>query len=357
MSRPTAVIADADIHYLAPLELQFVKELHEYVDIEVISDAAYFDAYFSVPRALSLLIVGERFFHSGLFRHNIDRIFVLTEEPVHADAGIGYADSGREAKKIFKYTSTLDIFNEIIYHMGDRFGPSDSFSKDTQVILFFSAAGGAGKTVTAIGTAACLAANRKRVIYIDAEHIHTFHGYLSDKTFVSNDVYAEMRPGNDGMYRNIKRSVRTDTFDYLPPFCASLASLNIKFAVYAVLIEQIKASKDYDYVIVDMDSTLGPEKVALFGLADKIVILLNQDRQSVFKTAMLMNSISVNDNDKNVLVCNRYREDAENFIFASEMTKHLNVSEYMEDIEDMDSVSTGNFPGIKGFQKLAYLMM
>ena len=46
MSRPRVIIADMDIEYLIPLQLKFVKEFFDRIDLEVITDREYFEELF-----------------------------------------------------------------------------------------------------------------------------------------------------------------------------------------------------------------------------------------------------------------------------------------------------------------------
>jgi cellulose biosynthesis protein BcsQ len=354
MGKPIVVIADTDTNYLGPLELKFAEELYKRIDLEIISDAAYFQEYFSVPSEIALLIVSEQLYSEMLHRHDIKQLFVLAEDPKNGGESEG---DGVSYKNIFKYSSTNEIFNEIMYAAANNLQQSDLSEKESQVLLFYSASGGAGKTTAALGTAACLSANHKKTIYIDAEYIHTFQRYLTDKSFVSNNVYSEFRADNAQIFDNIRHYVRSEKFDYIPPFCVSLSSLNINFAVYKVLIDAIKKTKEYDYILVDIDSALSAEKIDLFSAADRVVILLNQDHYSIFKTDILMNSISVSDKEKNIFVCNKYRSDSENAILSESSAERFIVSEYIEHIDDMDSITIGGLANIKGFQKLAFLLI
>lgn len=69
---------------------------------------------------------------------------------------------------IFKYTSIKEIFNEIAGKSADVLKIDKASKRETQVILFYSASGGVGKTTVAMGVAASLTKNYKRVLYINA---------------------------------------------------------------------------------------------------------------------------------------------------------------------------------------------
>jgi cellulose biosynthesis protein BcsQ len=355
MGKPTVVIADTDEKYLAPLELKFAEELYARIELEIISDRGYYGEYFSAPKSVKTLIVSEQLYDESLQRHDIGKIFILTEEPVNEEQAPS-EDPG-QCRKIFKYSSTLEIFNEITFESQKDFFQSEQSPAETQVILFCSAGGGAGKTTVALGTAACLASNHKKVFYLSAEYFHTFHRYLTDKSYVPNGFYKELNPEDKQIYGSIKHYFRNERFDYMPPFSVSLPSLNIDFGIYKTLIESMRAAGEYNYIIVDIDSALNVEKMDLFSIADKVIILLNQDSYSVFKTEMFMNSVSVNDKEKNLFVCNKFQSDRENAVLSEHTQDRLIVSEYIEYIDEMNSITVSGLANIKGFQKMAFLLI
>ena len=46
MARPRVIIADEDESYIVPLQFKFVTDFFNKIDLEVITDRAYFDDYF-----------------------------------------------------------------------------------------------------------------------------------------------------------------------------------------------------------------------------------------------------------------------------------------------------------------------
>ena len=57
MKRPRIIIADTDSNYIVPLQLKFAEEFFDKVDLEIITDPAYFSELFSVPQTADILIV------------------------------------------------------------------------------------------------------------------------------------------------------------------------------------------------------------------------------------------------------------------------------------------------------------
>ena len=102
MAKSTIILADNDEKFLAPLELKFVEELGEEVNIEVITEKEYFDDFFSTSKTANVLVVSSELYSVELHKHNINSIYVLTEEENEDEGGT----EDLIITKIFKYTST-----------------------------------------------------------------------------------------------------------------------------------------------------------------------------------------------------------------------------------------------------------
>ena len=79
MSRPRVIIADEDRGYIIPLQLKFVKEYFNQIDLEIITDRQYFLELFSTPQKAEILILSDELYDSSLQKHNIGYIFVMSD--------------------------------------------------------------------------------------------------------------------------------------------------------------------------------------------------------------------------------------------------------------------------------------
>ena len=73
MVKSTIILADTDEKFLTPLELKFVEELDEDADIEIITEASYFNEYFLSPKSASVLVVSEDLYTSDLQKQYIKK--------------------------------------------------------------------------------------------------------------------------------------------------------------------------------------------------------------------------------------------------------------------------------------------
>jgi len=225
MARPKVIIADEDASYIVPLQFKFVTDFFNKIDLEIITDRAYFDEYFSRPQNAEILIISDDLYDSSLQRHNIQNIFVMMEQYDEGSTG------ELNVNQIFKYTSIKEIFNEIIGKSTGALNIAVVEKKETQIILVTSAVGGVGKTTVAMGVAACLEQNYKRVLYINAARLQNFQYLLDNTTAISSpDVYGKLINPTDRIYDDIKIN-----FSFYLVCISSLKTCNSNILIFRTL--------------------------------------------------------------------------------------------------------------------------
>lgn len=352
MAKPRIIIADTDVRYIIPLQLRFAADYFEKVDLEIISDKDYFKRLFSVPQKAEILIISEELYDASLQRHNIGIVFLMMEqyeEEQTADLNIN---------RIFKYTSIKEIFNEITGKSAGFLNKGREKRTEAQIIMVYSSAGGVGKTTLALGMAACLTQNYKKVLYINASWLQTFQRMLENKSpITSPEVYSQLVSNTTSLYEDIKHVLRKELFVYLPPFKASLMSLGMDYTVYERLACSAKKSNDFDYIIVDSDTEFDEEKAALIGVADKVIIVTRQDSASVFSTNLLVSSINGINSDKYLFICNDFRNENSNALIAPDANLKFSINDYVEHINNYDMLKVSSFAKIASLQKVSFLLL
>lgn len=352
MARPKVIIADEDANYIVPLQFKFVTDFFNKIDLEIITDRAYFDDYFSKPQNAEILIVSEELYDSFLQRHNIQNIFVMMEQ--YDEGGTGELN----VNQIFKYTSIKEIFNEIIGKSAGALNVAAVEKKETQIILVTSAAGGVGKTTVAMGVAACLVQNYKRVLYIEAASLQSAQYMLENDTPISSpDIYTKLLNPSDSIYADIKHVIRKEVFSYIPPFKAAIMSVGLSKNIYMDIAVSAKKSGEYDYIVVDTDSVFDEFKADLLNVADKVIFVTKQNRMSVMAVNTLMSNINGVNNEKYSCICNDFDKNIENALISPECNLKYAVNEYIEHLPHYDQLNCSDFINYSGFQKLAYLFL
>ncbi len=352
MIKPRIIIADTDESYIVPLQLKFVEDFYDKIDLEIITDKEYFDELFSVSQKADILIVSEELYDISMQRHNISYVFLMTEqneEEQTADLNVN---------RIFKYTSIKEIFNEIIGKSAEIFNIEKAAKKETQVVLVYSACGGVGKTTVAMGVSACLEKNYKKVLYLNADYLQSFQRILDNQTPISaSDVYAKLASVSDDIYNDIKHVIRKEQFSYLPPFKAALISLGLNYSIYEKLVLSAKRSNEYDYIVIDADSAFDEYKARLFGIADKVIIVTEQTASAVYATNALVSNVTGMNGEKYIFVCNNFNKDEENALISPLMIMKFTVSDYIEHLNRYDQIKCADLVKDNGIQKVAFLVM
>ena len=333
------------------MQLKFAEDYFEKVDIEIVDNKSYFNELFSSPQRADILIVSEDMYDSSIQRHNIAHIFLMTEEYEEdrtADLNVTC---------IFKYTSIKEIFNEISGKSADVLKIKQQ-KQQTQIILFYSASGGAGKTTIAAGVSASLTKNYKRVLYINAARLQAFHHMLENHApIAAADVYAKITAGSKTSYSDIKHVIRKERFNYLPPFKAALISLGIPYSVYADIVLSAKESGDYDFIVVDADVAFDENKAELINIADKVVIIVNQSLASVMATNILVSNINGSTTDKYLFICNNFDKDEDNALISPNISLKFTISDYVEHFKHYENMKPEDFSNESSVQKVAFLVL
>lgn len=350
MSKPIIILADNDESYIATLEYKLLELLGNRVELEIITETAFFEYYFSTPKTAEIVAVSEGMYSDSLARHNINHLFILTNnisESSTRDLSLDY---------VYKYGGIKELFNELLFKSKDIIFADEKENKVTKVLAFYSAIGGTGKTCLSMGFSACLARKHQKVLYINTESIQSFAYLLKQKMPMPSDGYRALKNSREYTYNNIKQYIRTEEFSYIPPFSGTLDAINLDFSFYTDLILSVKDSKEYDFIIVDIEAGYNSERNAILQLADKAIIVLLQDKLSQYKTEYLFQNIDFSEQDKYVFVCNKYSDDKENAYIAKEGTHKIKVHEYIgclsNEKRDIEEISS-----LKGIEKLVYLFV
>lgn len=343
MSKPlTIIIADTEATVVDTLELKFLETLRDNVRLEIITDPEYFKEFFATPRTADVLVVGEELFEDELLRHDIKhRIRILSE----------YIDSetkGQNIVKVYKYSTSKEIYAEIM--RGINAGSAGEKEK-SRLVMVYSPIGGSGKTTVALGVCAALSSINK-VLYVNAESMNTFGVFLENAQSLPGEAYEQLSFGNKDVYGGLKPYIARngeDGFFYLPPSANSLSSAGGDLRALYEFAGAARASGEFDYVVVDVDSSYTNAKGVLMTNADKVLIVYQQDRVSAHKMDMLQKNVSCTDTEKYIFVCNKYKPEKMNYFLSK---KYISSAEIASD-KDFPESSANQLGKTEGIRKLA----
>lgn len=352
MVKPRVIIADTDPNYIIPLQLKFVKDFFDQIELEIITEKEYFEELFSKPQKAEILIIADIFYDSSLQKHNIKNTFVMMEQ---------YEEGGTEelnVNKMFKYTSIKEIFNEIVGKSDGTLNIENAEKKETQIVLVTSAAGGTGKTTMAMGVASCLTKNYKRVLYINASRLQSFQYLLDNNTAISStEVYTRLSNPTQQVYADIKHAIRKEIFSYLPSFKAALMSVGLKYSIYEQIAMAAKKSNDFDFIVIDTEGTFDENKTRLLDISDKVIVVTDQTLNGVLATNAFISNINGTSSDKYVFVCNKFNKDSYNALISPEMVTKFSVNEYVNYFEVNGTIKCEELSQNNEIRKVSFLII
>jgi len=322
MSNFLIVIADEDENYLMPLELKFVEELENKADIVIITDRNYLRDFFSVPKKIDILIINKSLYSDIFKKHDIENIFILTEDEAEND------------NEIYKYTSVKEIFDFVIGNVKTNTQDLVAERNNTKVILVYSPIGGSGKTTLSVAISGIISRRKRKVLFISTENLQSYGCLISCNKHMPKSFEKSLLNEDFDIVDKLKDCVEVSGFHYLPPIKQAISVTGITLEKYINLIGKLKEAKVYDYIVVDSTSILDQQKCMLMSLADKVVIVANQDRMAVKKMDILLDNIDCSDNDKFVFICNKYDKTRKNHLMDNTMKNNCIVKQYVDILEE-----------------------
>lgn len=352
MAKPRVIIADEDANYIITLQFKFVTDFFNKINLEIITDKEYFDEFFAQPQNAEVLIISDGLYDTGLQKHNISNIFVMMEQ--FDEGGTGDLNVNR----LFKYTSIKEIFNEIVGKSAGALNVGLVEKKETQIILVTSASGGVGKTTIAMGVAASLSQNYKRVLYINASRLQNFQYLLDNNTAISSpEVYSKLLNPRENVYDDIKHVIRKESFSYLPAFKAALMSVGLDYSVYEKIALSTKKSGDFDFIVIDAESTFDENKTNLIDISDKVIVVADQTYNNVQATNDFLSNVNGVNTEKYIFVCNRFRKDAYNALKLSEIVLKFTVNEYISELGTKGRYNMDELVNSNEIRKVSFLVL
>lgn len=323
MEKKLIVVVDTDEEYLSALEYKLLEEWEEKADIEIITQLKYFHEFFGKPRNIFLLVINELLFNQKIQKQNCSHILLLSEEE-------GNAGEERSYKCLYKYSSIREIYMEITKEI--RSLEEQIPVERTKVYTVYSVSGGSGKTVSALGIASALEDMGKSVLYLNMESFQDFNIYLEDKTCAAASFGYALAMKDPNLIRYFDMETGNDGFDYLKPFEKYSLSYQISDDSYLFLLEQLKAQKRYDVIVLEISRELTREKLELIEQSDKIVVICMQTEDSAYKLERFLSNMNWQE-DQWVFVCNRYKKEEENYLSNQVSLGMYTITEYVDETE------------------------
>ena len=171
-----------------------------------------------------------------------------------------------------------------------------------------------------------------------------------------NEGYRAIKEDAGHIYQNIRSFIRKEGFSYITPFLSTLDARNLSYDIYLNLIRGARESKEYDFIIVDIEAGYEANRVQLLQEADKVLLITMQDAISTCKMEYIMQNLDFRDHEKYLVIMNRYRGDEMNCYMQSELQAQFPVKEKVYETETPLG-SAEQLAALEGIKKLSYMFI
>ena len=127
-----------------------------------------------------------------------------------------------------------------------------------------------------------------------------------------DEIDKKLKNPTEQIYLDIHSMIQKEIFSYFPAFPSSLTSLELEFSIYEQIALGAKKSGDFDWIIIDAESTFDKEKIQLFNRADKVLIIMDQTLGGVIAVNNLLSNIEEDSIKKCIFICNRFKQNVYN---------------------------------------------
>ena len=310
MSKIRLIFADQDTVYMDYF-LNYIRSSKEAekFEIKMFSSKENLEKYLIDKPIADILLISSSFQFDFPPTHQAITIYLQNEIIL---------DSQDDSFTIYKYQPLNQLISQIlsIYYEHSQKISKISKSIRTKTIAVYSAAGGTGKTTVAVQLCRQLALQNQKVFYLNLELFHSTSLYFSspeDQPSSQILYYLKANPNQLlGKIESLKKRDTQTNVEYFDMAVSAEEMLEITAEEVERLLDGLVQTENYDYIILDLDSTTHMRIKAALKYSQHIIWVLNPDVQSFLKTATMIEEYGMifdeeeDISSKSIYVLNRY---------------------------------------------------
>lgn len=193
---------------------------------------------------------------------------------------------------VFKYQPLNELLSKVLSIYVEQTNKSLSLTEEkTSTITFYSGDSGAGKTILSLCLAKYLATQEKSVFYLNLENIHTTYLFFKEQKPSSFEVFYYLKNDPEKLISKIQSLKSHDAhtnIDYftLPVLPEEMEMLTAEET--QLLIQSIQKTELYDYIIVDLDSSLHERNKGALEACDDVFWILSANEPSLARSKYII---------------------------------------------------------------------
>ena len=325
------VVIDTDHEYLKQYEEELFRRYSPFMRVQFITDSAYVEKFFADRKQIDLLVVDQRSYGEYLQMHEIGNIFLMTPE---VEVGRIYPEN---VKVLMKYVPEEEVFRAIdqkLCSMGllnDRHG---SEKKSARMIAVYSPIGGCGKSLAALAIARKLKKLDQKVLLVSCDAMQSTAAFYPFTDTADEDLARKLQQPTEDTYWTSLSNTKTDGISYLKPFQKYLPALHVGMREWQNLLDVLKNKEDFDYIVMDIGTVLGPDGAELLGMASLMVMVTENNEISNRKMQKLLKNPDLLPRCECILLSNEYHSDGLRFSPDSIFGSLVPYSTWQEALDD-----------------------
>lgn len=243
--------------------------------------------------------------------------FEIDIADIPAECGFAYlsdnigVDTINGQRAISKFQKVDLIYRQILSIYSEKATNITGFADENgngKIIVFSSPYGGAGTSTIAAACAVHLAASNKKVLYLNLEKFGGADNYFSaEGQFDLSDVIFALKSKKSNLAVKMESCVKQEAngvYFYSQPKMA-LDMMELSYSDMIQLLNEIKISGEYEYILVDIDFSFGKEAMELYKLSRSWVWVSDGTSSGNMKTKRAYAALAVWDQNNNTRMCDR----------------------------------------------------
>ena len=289
MIKRQMILADSDSVYLERLANYFMEKAPQ-LELNIFTDKQLLKKYLENAKE-DILVVDETFIDPDMRISSNISVCLALSASMNSVPGFTC---------IRKYQKTETLLNEILLRYAEETDSADMIqgSSHTKTAVFFSPAGGTGKTVLALGMAAAASAAGMKTLYLNLEEIDSVRNVLGETPGNLSDVFLALK--TKGMNAGIKLAscVGKETaggFYYLSGVDSISEYGEITGKDLSGLLEILRSQAEYDLVLVDLSSGFHEKAVRIMEASDVIFVPITLEETAKEKMNRFLQEAELHD--------------------------------------------------------------